>query len=129
MPGAARALRPGRAAAADLARATGAGEGACAAFFAAAARVAVATAPRRAARPAAGVAASGAPATPAALAAPAAAGADGAAAFFPRPQRPKRPPRSGAAASIILHSSSVSIFGSRSLGILAFFFLSVMYGP
>src|SRR6185312_7046120 len=52
-----------------------------------------------------------------------------AAARLPRPQRPKRPPRSGATASMARHSSSVTVFGSRSLGILAFFFLSVMYGP
>ena len=38
--------------------------------------------------------------------------------------RPKRPPRAGAAASSARHSSSVSVFGSRSLGILAFFILS-----
>src|SRR5690606_20875881 len=41
--------------------------------------------------------------------------------------RPKRPlPRAGAAASSSRHSSSVRVFGSRSLGILAFLALSVM---
>ncbi len=51
-----------------------------------------------------------------------------AAVFFAK--RPKRPlPRSGAALSSSTHSSRVSVFGSRSFGILAFFTLSVMYGP
>src|SRR5262249_46593396 len=51
-------------------------------------------------------------------AAAAAAGAAGAAVFFANlPNRPL--PRSGAAAISSLHSSSVSVFGSRSLGILA----------
>src|SRR5690606_27356995 len=42
---------------------------------------------------------------------------------------PKRPRRTGAAAISSLHSSSVNVFGSRSLGIFAFFTRSVMYGP
>src|SRR6185436_17334936 len=72
-------------------------------------------------------------APPAALLAFSAAGAAaaapaGAAVFFAN--LPKRPlPRSGAAAISSLHSSSVNVFGSRSLGILAFFTRSVMYGP
>src|SRR5690349_4055753 len=48
-----------------------------------------------------------------------------AAGCLPRRKRPKRPPRSGAAAIRALHSSSVRLFGSRSFGTLAFFFLSV----
>ena len=40
--------------------------------------------------------------------------------------RPHRPLRSGAAAMIAWHSSSVSDFGSRSFGILPFFLPSVM---
>ena len=55
-----------------------------------------------------------------AVAAAAAASAGGAAVFFAN--LPKRPlPRSGAAAISSLHSSSVRVFGSRSLGIFAFF--------
>lgn len=46
------------------------------------------------------------------------------AAFFAQ-----RPLRSGAAAISAWHSSRVSDFGSRSLGILPFFLPSVMYGP
>src|SRR5687767_14062101 len=58
----------------------------------------------------------------------AAGAATGAAVFFAK--RPKRPlPRAGAAAISSLHSANVSDFGSRSFGILAFFALSVMYGP
>ena len=55
--------------------------------------------------------------------------AAGAVAFLPLPQRPKRPPRSGAAASMAMALLERELLGSRSLGILAFFFLSVMYGP
>src|SRR5215472_10936530 len=66
---------------------------------------------------------------PAAGAAAAATPDAGCASALPRRKRPKRPPRSGAAASIALHSSSVRLFGSRSFGTLAFFFLSVTYGP
>src|SRR5690606_10696079 len=53
-----------------------------------------------------------------------------AAVFFAAFLAPKRPlPRSGAAASSSRHSSSVSVRGSRSFGIFAFFLRSVMYGP
>ena len=51
------------------------------------------------------------------------------AALFAGAFRPHRPLRSGAAARIAWHSSSASDFGSRSVGILPFFFPSVMYGP
>src|SRR6059058_1073980 len=61
--------------------------------------------------------------------APAPSAAAAVAARLPLPQRPKRAPRSGAAASSARHSSSVRALGSRSLGILAFFLRSVMYGP
>ena len=50
------------------------------------------------------------------------------AAFFAVFFLPRRP-RTGAAASNSMHSSSVSDLGSRSFGTRAFFSLLVMYGP
>ena len=50
-------------------------------------------------------------------------------AVFAGALRPQRAFFSGAAARIARQSSSVSDFGSRSFGILPFFFPSLMYGP
>src|ERR1700683_5377432 len=87
------------------------------------------------ARAAAGCAAAPLPAerlrrVAAGAAAPGAAlGAEAAALFAAAARLPKRAPRAGAASSNVRHSSTVSDWGARSFGTLAFFLPSVMYGP